>query len=368
MKKFDFSIAQPKYNLVVQRIEHIAHLSMAKMLAHAGNAAAYPMTTDKNAIEYVLFNHYKKLPKSGQQKFIAAVEAMIKMPATPSAREAKYGDLAQVDFKINEPVAAQILKMPFPEHLKFTTAENDVIAKKVLNKRVINKKTPITPEPVVAAPRIIRLSVESIHCVQTVELKKDEILLNGLFTDALGNTTIIDTIDIGKMKNGDTIPLGTKGQLAEVNLNNAGFFPQTLLGTFALIDKDIFADQEKIVDAFNTCAIMAGTLSVLGLTTMGIAIGMAATGGAMPIAAGLMTGALVAMIGSLVVLVVGGGITLFLQGESSELINDSFVFDLNPVTLQTGEFVVRTLNIDISRSIGKKKGSYTMNIKWERIS
>ena len=46
----------------------------------------------------------------------------------------------------------------------------------------------------------------------------------------------------------------------------------------------------------------------------------------------------------------------------------SFVFDLNPVTLQTGESIVRTLNVDISRSIGKKKGNYTMNVKWERIS
>ena len=68
------------------------------------------------------------------------------------------------------------------------------------------------------------------------------------------------------------------------------------------------------------------------------------------------------------VLVVSAGITLFIQGESSELINDSFVFDLNPVTLQTGESIVRTLNVDISRSIGKKKGNYTMNVKWERIS
>ncbi|MBK9504298.1 MAG: hypothetical protein WBP31_16015 [Chitinophagales bacterium] len=368
MRKLDLGIAQNKYNQIAQRIEHIAHLSMAKMLAHADNPSTYPMTGDKNSIEYLLYNHYKKLPKSAQNKFKSGIENLIKMPSTPAQREAKYGDLANVDFKKSAPVAAQIQQMPFPEHLKFTAAENDVVTQKVLNKRVLNKKTPIIPEPVVAAPRIIRLSVESIHCVQTVELKKDEILLNGLFTDALGNTTVIDIIDVGKMKDGDTLPLGVKGQLAEVNLNNAGFFPQTLLGTFALIDKDIFADQDKIVEAFNTCAIMSATLAGIGLTSMGIAIGMAATGGTMPIAAGLMTGALVALIGSFVVLVVGGGITLFLQGESSELINDSFVFDLNPVTLQTGESIVRTLNVDISRSIGKKKGNYTMNVKWERIS
>lgn len=368
MKKIDLGIAQNKYTQIALRIEYIAHLSMAKMLSHADNPSTYPMTSDQNSIEHILFTHYKKLPKSAQNKFRAGIENLIKMPSTPAQREAKYGDLFQVDFKKNEAVATQIQKMPFPEHLKFTPAENDVVAKKILNKRVINKKTFSIPEPVVAAPRIIRLSVESIHCVQTVELNKDEILLNGLFTDALGNTTVIDIIDIGKMKNGDTIPLGAKGQLAEVNLNNAGFFPQTLLGTFALIDKDIFADQEKILEAFKTCAIIATTLTSLGLITMGFAIGMGATGGALPIAAGLMTGALIAMIGSLVVLIVGGSITLFLQGESSELINDAFVFDLNPVTLQPGESVVRTLNIDIARSIGKKKGNYTMNVKWERIS
>ncbi|MBK9557045.1 MAG: hypothetical protein IPO47_14665 [Bacteroidetes bacterium] len=59
MRKLDLGIAQNKYNQIAQRIEHIAHLSMAKMLAHADNPSTYPMTGDKNSIEYLLYNHYK---------------------------------------------------------------------------------------------------------------------------------------------------------------------------------------------------------------------------------------------------------------------------------------------------------------------
>ena len=99
MRKLDLGIAQNKYNQIAQRIEHIAHLSMAKMLAHADNPSTYPMTGDKNSIEYLLYNHYKKLPKSAQNKFKSGIENLIKMPSTPAQREAKYGDLANVDFK-----------------------------------------------------------------------------------------------------------------------------------------------------------------------------------------------------------------------------------------------------------------------------
>jgi hypothetical protein len=368
MKKLNLGIAQPKYDLIAKRVEFTAHLSMAKMLAHVNNPSVYPMTSDNKALENILFNHYKKLPNSAQKKFAEAISNQIKMPETTAQREAKYGDLAKVDFKKNEPVSAQIQQLPFPDHLKFTAAENEIISKTILKKRINNKKNTESIQPAIAAPRIIRLSVESIHCNNTVEIKKDEMLLTGLFTDALGVTTNFGIIDIGKMKDNDTIALGVKGQLAEVNLNNAGFFPQTLLGTFALIDKDIFADQEKIEEAFKICAAMAITLTSIGIITLGIAVGTALAGGNLAIAVGLATGAIVALISSFVVLVVGGGITLFLQGESSELINDAFVFDLNPVTLQPGESVVRNLNVDISRSIGKKKGNYTMNVKWERIS
>ncbi|HNE46620.1 MAG TPA: hypothetical protein PKN15_05935 [Chitinophagales bacterium] len=368
MKKVNLGIAQNKFDQIQQRSENVLHLSIAKLVGHIENPTTYPMTGDNKSIERALFNHYNILAKSEQKDFINRIKKFSNIPSNTTQFQSRFGDLAKVDLKSHTSVAEQIKSIAVPDSLKFTASEIDELEKKLLKKRVGAKSTPVTKQPAVVAPRLIRLTVESIHCTNTVELKKDEILMNALFTDALGVSTTIDLVDVGKMKDGETINLGAKGIIAEVNLNNAGFFPQTLIGTFTLIDKDVFADQEKIVSAFRTCAIIATTLTSIALISMGVAIAVAATPGGMAAAAGIMTGALIAMVGSLVILVVGGGITLALQGETSDLIKDEFVFDLNPVTLQPGEFVNRVLNVEIPRSIGKKSGNYTMTIKWERIS
>jgi hypothetical protein len=369
MKKVNLGKAAPKVELMKKRMQDAMDLTFAKVAAHVNSPANYPLPTQKKSLEVALHDLYKALPKKGQKNFLKKGNEILS--AGDAKRKQQFGDLASLDYKSKTPFSEQIKKMALLQHLVFTNDELEDFSKKMPAQKTRRKTSPNVStkegKTTRGAKRSISLSVEKITCIDTQEKRKDELLLDGFFVDALGETTFINQIDVGDIKQGDEIPLGAKGKITDFDLNAAGVFPQTFTGGFFVIEKDLITNQEIINKIFFAIGVACGVLSGIALTMLGVAIGLGAAQ-LYPAAAAVMTAFIVTAIVIGGLLVLGLLISLTVEGDFSNTILDLFTFDLNPLTLQIGESEIHNQDATISGFIKKRTGKYTLEIQWLRTA
>lgn len=367
MKDLQLGRATSKAELLQQRVHHVFDLSFAKVAAHIHDPATYPLPQNKKSIEYAMHNLYLAVPKNKQKDFLAQASTIFQSDTTE--RKRKFGDLADLDLKSRQPIAEQAKKLNLPEHLKFSADELhdlDLAAKKhgVAPHRKIAPQHPVATR---GNQRTLQLAVDKITCVATQERRKDEILLKGFFTDSLGETTTFNQIDVGDFKDGENIPLGDKGILANFDLNAAGTFPQTFTAGFFVIEKDLIANQDLVDRIILAMSITYGVLA-------GIAVVLLITGLALIGAGQIYAGGTVMMAMLVVGIIAGLTMTLTLifkntfGGDFGTAITDVFTFDLNPLTLQIGEAEVHTKETTILGITLKRSGHYNVDIKWLRTA
>ncbi|MFI5171147.1 MAG: hypothetical protein ACHQFW_02095 [Chitinophagales bacterium] len=369
MKEVNFGKAAPKVELMKQRMQHVMDLTFAKVAAHVNSPANYPLPTKKKSLEVALHDLYKALPKKGQKDFLKKGNEILS--AGDAKRKQQFGDLATLDYKSRTPFSEQVKKMPIPQHLICTNEELEDLAKKLHVPKPRKKASTVSPKTqektTRGVQRNISLSVEKITCIDTQEKRKDELLLDGFFVDALGETTFINQIDVGKIEQGQEIPLGTKGKIADFDLNAAGIFPQTFTGGFFVIEKDLITNQDIIDKIFFAIGVACGVLSGITLTMLGVAVGLGAAQ-LYPAAAAVMTAVIVSAIIIGVLLVLGLLISFTVAGDFSNTILDLFTFDIDPLTLQQGESEIHLQDATISGFIKKRTGKYTLEIQWLRTA
>jgi len=369
MKHVRLGNTEPKVELMKQRMQQVMDLTFAKVAAHVSNPTQYPLPTGNKSLEKALHDLYKAIPKKRQGDFLKTGNEILSQGE--QVRKQRFGDLANVDFKSRTPFAEQIKKMPLPQHLIFTQEELEDFTKSNPRSKLIPRAE---VEPVAGkgrtprgAQRTISLSVEKITCLQTQERRKDELLLDGFFVNAFGETTFLDQIDVGDIEDGQSISLGAKGKITDFDLNAFGSFPQFFTGGFFIIEKDLIANQELLQKIFRVIGITCGVLAGITMTMLGMALVLAAMQ-LYAAAAVLMTGFIVGAIVTGVLLALGLLISYTVEGDFSNTILDPFTFDLNPLTLQIGESEIHQQEATVSGFIKKRTGRYTLEIHWLRTA
>lgn len=338
-----------------QRYEHTIELAIEKVAHHLETPAQYPLpSAGKKSLERALYDLVKAVPKKRQEKFIDHLKSTI--PVTAAQRQQKYGDLATVDLKSNKPIAEQVRDLPVDDRYKISAeeAKNFQAPAFPVKKIVAGNRIPNIRQPRQAAVATqLDFIVDSLTCVKTNDIRKDEISLRAFATDAAGVDHEKAPFFVGKFKKGETVSLGANSTIFSFPLDNGstgGIFPQTFIAGLVVIEADLIHNE----DLGNK---LAAVFTVLGTVILTISLGLMFVPGINPY---IVLAGLIVAIGFEIL---GHYIIPIIIDDFSFPVVDTLVLDAPPAI---GETLTRTLQLDIGRSalLGFTKGTYTANIRW----
>lgn len=347
--------SNPKIQFLQQRYQHAIDLAAEKVALHLKSPSQYPMpSAGKKSLERALADLVKSIPKRRQEKFLDRLRAAT--TATAAQRQQKYRDLAAVNLKSNKPIAEQVQDLAVDDQHKITEAEIIKFRPKAepAQKGFTGKLLPKARQPrqAVTATRL-DFVVDSLTCVKTNDIRKDEISLSAFATDAVGVNSDRAPFFIGEFKKGDNISLGGNSTLFSFSIDDGSVgstFPLTFVAGLVAIEADLIHN----ADLGNKLAVL---FSILGVTLLVISMGVLFIPGIGP------TLALITLLVSLGFDLLGHYVFPVIIDDFSIPVVDTLVLDAPPAP---GDVFTRTLQLEIERSAlaGLTKGTYTANVRW----
>ena len=357
----EFGITEAKAEFMKTRLNQMLELTLAKVEAHIKSPATYPLPNNPKSAERLLLSLYQRASKQKQSSFFEKVETVTTL--NPTQMQQRFGDLAAVDLKSDKACFEQIRAIQIPETYRFTeleknklttTVEKKYTGKLSIGRKIGAKKTP--PQPIGLNPRTLSLFVDSIECIKTQDVFKDEISITGFTIDALGQSNVFQRINVGKIKKEETKQIGI--DIKDFDLRAAEVFPQNFLVGFVVSDKDL-ASEERDGDI----ALILDILSI-AITEIGVAMMLLS---AIPVLAPIGIVGLITAIVGVGLNVFGYIIPSIALADFSEVVSDSFIFNIPPV-IPIGAAFSRQLNFEMHGALTKIKGNYKLNIRWERTA
>ena len=357
----EFGITEAKAEFMKTRLNQMLELTLAKVEAHIKSPATYPLPSNPKSAERLMLNLYQRSPKHKQSSFFDKVETVTTL--NPTQMQQRFGDLAAVDLKSDKACFEQIRAIQIPETYRFTeleknkltgTAEKKFSGKLNIGSKLAAQKTP--PQPTGLNPRTLSLFVDSVKCIKTQDVFKDEISITGFTIDALGQSNVFQRINVGKIKKEETKQIGI--DIKDFDLRAAGVFPQSFLVGFVVTDKDL-ASEEQVAENAIVVAIIGAVIFEIGLSMLFLS--------AIPALAPLAIVALLTMLLGIGIYTFGFLIPVAILSDSSGLVPDSFIFNIPPV-IPIGTAFSRQLNAELEGGIMGLKGNYKLNIRWERTA
>ncbi len=344
----------PKLNLLRQRLQHTLHLSVEKAAAHLGDPAKYPLPAGKESLEYAIIDLVKILPKRKRDKFLDKMKEAVN--TTASARQQKYGALASVDLKKATAIADQVEAMPIPDEMKITSEELMILRKQPGTKTAKAKtgyKTtagPGQPRQAVAGT-VLQFTVENITCIDTNDLRKDEVSFSAFVTDSTGATQERSNFFSTDLKKGESKSPGAAGNnLFTINLGDStgGVFPATFAGGVLIVEEGFFGGSDRVEKTGAILRVVGKVIGVGSLVTCFFpAIGL-------PISLTILG------IGT-AILFTGDALLFGGADEVSQAIPDELLFETPPFA---GETFARTVEIGFFDGAFIKSGKYSIDLRW----
>jgi hypothetical protein len=343
----------PKLEYLKDRLDHTIQLSVEKAAAHFKNPAQYPLPAGKESLESAIIDLVKILPKRKQDKFLDTMKEALQ--ATASARQQKYGALASIDLRKSTAIVDLVKDMPVPDEMKISTEELKLFKKQPGKKMAPAKKGykttsgPVQPRQAVPGT-VLQFAVENITCIETNDLRKDEVSFSAFVTDSTGVTQERNNFFSADFKKGDSKSPGAAGNLFNINLGDStgGVFPASFAGGVLIVEEGLFGGGDGVETTGAILRIIGKIISIGSLVTCFIP------------AAGLPIAFTIIGIGT--ALIVAGHILLFAGGdEISLVIPDELLFETPPFA---GETFVRTVEIGFLDDGFIKKGKYAVNLRW----
>ncbi len=339
--------AADKLKAVEKIAENTVKLGFEKAVAHFENPAMYPLPGEGRNLETAVFNLLNALPKKKRNKLIDKVNEMLKAPA--EKRKQVYGDIADLDFHSNKPIAEQVTALPVMEKYKIDEGELDKLKQTFKSiKAEIN-----TPAPQQAAAST-RLSffVDNMTCLNPDDVLKDEVSIGGFIIDSLGNTTELSPQFIGKFRKDETVNLGASSRLFTVNIDPF-LAQQTFAANLFILESDLVENLGALDKAIFVAAL-------IGLTLLFVAAGIVVAG---------ILGAAVTFQAIAATWIAGGVFNVFahyfmpLMGDDiSNIKTDTLLID---GILGVGTEFARTIEIGKGFDIKSTfDGKYTANARW----
>ena len=344
----------PRFKFLQERYNLTAELAAEKAALHLKNPQQYPLpSAGKKSLERAFYDFISALPNRKQDKFLEKMQPALS--ATAAKRKQKYGDLAAVDLKSLKPVVEQVRSLKVEDKYKISQDEfhrfNEVVFP---GKKMFLDKFPKKPKPQQAAVATrLDFIVDSVTCVKTNDIRKDEIALGAFATDATGVESEKAPFFVSKFKKGETKSLGGNANLFTFAIDDGSVgaeFPLTFIAGVFLVEEDIMANTELGRKLSILFSLLGVTLIILGVVLLFVpGIGPALAN--------------IAFITAIGFNLLGHYIFPAIIDDISEPFLDTLVLEAPPAI---GETFNRTLEfkLPLLDSAGLTKGSYTAAARW----
>lgn len=363
MQKIQFGSAQPKLELIQNRIFQSIELTFAKVALHLSDPQQYPIPANSQTLEQAIKKYVSKLNTDEKNYFIAQGKTIALSPT--ASRLSKYGDLSTIPFDKAVSIIEQVKTMPLPPAMKFDENDKHEIFRR--NKHIRELETTNDNHvrvPRGAQPKNLRLSIDRLHCIDPQDVRKDEIQIKGFTVSAINQRLDVNTIELGKFKSGDDIAVNKT--IIDFDLREANVFPQRFFTGLFLIDKDSKKDDEKLQAKIDLHADVSTYALALADVLGAVAIALVFT---VAVEAIIITGWVLFALAAIVAVystVFGHFLPQLRLSEVSNQISDAFSFDLQ--TLAPGQFEIRKFDVDlIGSKFEKMTGKYELSLKWARV-
>lgn len=329
-----------KIDGIRSRFNDMINISIEKAAAHFEDPSAYPLSADNRTIERAFYNLLEALPRIRRNKVIDKINETLK--AGIENRTASYGNLANVNFKSAVPISEQVKSFLIPAEMKITEEESHKLLDKVKERHI--KKSLPRPQQVGAAASKLSLVLNSITCLKTDDVKKDELSVAGFILDPLANKIDIVQFDAGKFKEGDVVPFNRS--LAEVTIISN--FPESYSASLFLVERDLISNPE-ITDKIKIL------MAAIGYTLTGLSVVICI---AAPVLSWVIFGI--------------GVFSMFARYFLPLLNDDISLVSEDVLTLaekvDVGDTFERNVNISGPNTIAQFDGIYSLSFKWEGIA
>lgn len=337
----------PKVKYLRQYIDNSIKLSVEKAAAHLKNPGQFPLPAGNDSLEFALVDFFKAIPKRKRDDFLDTMKDALNAGA--AARQQKYGPLAAIDLYSKTAVADQVKSIPLPANMILTDADIATFTPK--------KKTPTAAKPLakakqvrqVAPGTILRFAVENITCNETSDIRKDELSISAFVTSSSGEQQESNNFFSADFKEGESKSPGAAGNLFSFSLDDSTgtAFPASFAAGVFVIEKDWFRNPEAIQKLSNVLRI-AGKI----IATAVIAIAFI-PGVGLPLA--------FTILGIGAVIMFTGDFLPFASDDFSDVVSDELLLETAPFA---GETFARNINIGFLQGGFRKKGSYTVAVRW----
>jgi hypothetical protein len=359
--------AEPKIKHLENLFNKTVELAMEKAAGHIINPSKYPLPVNANALEKVIADYLKTLPKRKRDKFTDKFKNML--GANSAVRKQHYGDIASVNLTAASPIVDHIKTIKIPDEHKIT--KTDITRYNSFVKPVARRKPAagggkITPrQSSVDGSRLV-LFADKLVCNTTSEFRRDEVSFASVVVDNTGNAVSKGPFFVDKFKKGESSGFGNNNELFSFDFNAGSVdptvFPQSFAATMFLVEKDWIDDPAVGEKLRKVCVALAYTFDVLAPVLL---VGALVAGGIpglnilmMPLfIAGIVSGVLFLLLSLTIIYVLDR-----LQTDFSETTSDSITFNVLPAS---GEVFNRTVSFELGNQPGDNKGRYTADIRWE---
>ncbi len=352
--------APPKSNTKLQylqkRFNDTVMLVAEKVAAHLLSPQSYPMPGGKN-LERALYDVAMALPKRKRENFADKFKASVN--ASDAQRKQKYGDLHAVNLRANKAIADQVKALPVEDKMKFTETDvktffskySFVNPKKSGGKILGKTRAKVQPQQASVDATQLQFIVDSLTCIKTNDIRKDEISLGGFAVDNFGVENDKAPFSVGEFKKTDTVGLGANAALFSFSIDGGStgiVFPATFVAGIFLVEADLIHNAEL-------GAKLAFLFSLMGSVMIAVSIGLVFVPGGIPFAiAGLF---------------IAGGFSLLGHYIIPVMIDDFSFAITDTLTLEgplaVGDTFNRSLATEINSTIfNVVKGSYTAAARW----
>jgi hypothetical protein len=232
----------PKLKALADRAAKMLELAFQKAAAHDDRASKYPLPADANSAEAQAYRLLKDLPlvrrKALKKHLMEGVEA------SASKRQQKFGDLANIDLKSRTSVMDQVRNLPVPASVRMTAQDIDRarMSAEGFFLPVVSQARLLPFVPTTMLARITQ--IECVKPSKQLEIGKDEISVNAVLIDDLGNVTAATPFDAGKFKKGERKPF--QHVVCRFNLAG-GVFPKSFAVLYSVHEDDVLGLTEKVI-------------------------------------------------------------------------------------------------------------------------
>lgn len=227
-------IADPKLRKLLSRVVREMELSIEKVAANHSKPKDFPLPADPNSTERILAARFNSLSKAVKDR--SADRSLNILNAPREARLKRFGDLANVNLKSDEPIGSQVRAMPFPAELKLTLAQPTGAA---TNGAGLN--------PAAAAPQLTKLEfrLHKVKCLDETggffgeHAGNDEMDLGGSAIDETGDTHNIPKFRVGSnFDDGEQVTFSPPRRFTTFDLTEGTVFPKSYFVTMVLAEVD----------------------------------------------------------------------------------------------------------------------------------